>query len=213
MGFLQTATKVGKSGFKIRSAVFWGFLLIWFAFIVINAIVVGFQERSFEPVLIDVGGRMAEPTFALQSQFQQIIDNEGVYDASKGKFKGTLSAAWTYISIISHLYTIFIWFALLMFFFGLVDSSRKLFSFMLSLFIFYIGQVLFILLINPTIGVLGALVVPFGVIIIFIKAIPYLIKPIQIVADQVIPEPNITFPNQSVVNNTIPEVNMTNISY
>lgn len=199
MGILSGAKAVGKAGFGIKRFMIVGFIFFFILFLLIHATIIGIQERSLQAALEDIGPRALEPVLTLKLESQEVLDNQGVFDDSKGKIRGVGGVLQTYSSIGLSLYVIVGWIWALMWASSWVisgDTSRRTLNFILALGLFYIIQTGFLLftLRQSDLAFSEILWIPIGAFFVFFKALPFLIKPIN---NMLPPPQNIT------VNGTI----------
>lgn len=195
---LQAAQGVSKLGFF--GMISYGFLTLFVLLLVLNTIYVAVQEKSFTPVIKNLGETLLLSTQQVSEISREIIANDGAYIKTDNFWTGI----WNYISMYGklfiYIYSIYgwIWFIMLLLEWGpLYTGGHKFSVLLLALMIFFTLQAL-ILVGNAGISkdidcfsgcdksVMYYVTLPVTWIFDLVKAMPLIIKPGTSIASKVV---------------------------
>jgi len=151
--------------------------MIFMIFILLNIVIIGIENKSIEPALQELGERLFSPTVVIDDFFKNIIENKGILFDSNAVFKSSLGLILFVFTLISQLYLMIAWICLLSFAIKHViisDSSKTFASILISIILFMLIQVIYILIFRKEVSPW----VPITVFIDMFKAAPYIVKPI-----------------------------------
>lgn len=174
-----------STGFRFGTMLRVVFFFAFFALIIVNAIVIGIEEKSIRPVIVDLGTRITKPVLVIEEESYKIIQNKGVYDGSEGIIRGVIKTVVTYADLFSAIFMIILWLMFLMTAMSWLpfsgDNSRPFTNLVLAVSSFYLIQVTYLAYINwySDVGLLSILSIPIQSIGTFFQAIPFLIAPIS----------------------------------
>jgi hypothetical protein len=193
----QASTVAGSSGSIFGGfGRFFGKLLftgrIFFLIVILvfaNAVVQSFSLHSFQPLVDDVFAKFVVVTNDLSEKSLAIIEHQGLYDPSDGMLKGIALYVWHLFELISALALMLLWLR------GLVWIIEKLpgtfsgntfVNYAFAIFIFIIGQVIFVLIysavnqeIHSASDAFDVAAIPIQAFSNFAHAIPYVLKPVE----------------------------------
>jgi hypothetical protein len=187
MGIFTSALPAAKFG--VRTGWSWTskikFLLmsIFFAVLLINAVIISIQAHSIEPGLKDIGGRLLFTTENLNTESLKIISNGGVFPNTGEFFKDIWIMFIILSGLLTSIFIIYIWLKLFSFVAKhmiIFDDSKTAVSYIIATGIFFGLQVALIVFFtdkSPTI--------PFIAFSNFIKAIPFAFSPMAKIADKI----------------------------
>lgn len=99
-------TSLGRIGTNTSRGLFWWFRLgilgVFLAFILINSIIIGFEQKSIDPVIQDLGDRFLNPLLTLQEESNKLF----IEDTSQLSLFDKLFSYWDFFSCI---YVIYLW--------------------------------------------------------------------------------------------------------
>lgn len=192
--------RVASKGIWIKRFFIFTIMFIVFMIIFANAIVQSVQQRSFQPIVDDLGFRWLQTTFALEEESQTIIDQGGVYEANSGFFGSSGQAFFSISGTLGPILIIYVWIRVLMYIAARSPLSGDISQWgnhlAIAVTFFFFLQILILLLFGHG-G--QSFVIPFRAFWTFFKAIPFILSPMSAIAERFIGEgSNIT--NVSVPN-------------
>lgn len=190
--------------FKIKFLIF----IVIFAIILFNSILVFVQTGNIDPLVTEVGGRIAYTTMNLNIESLKIISQGVVIDTSQGFFNGIWEASQLYSKLFTSIFFIWVWISLLSWLVEkspIGDASRWFVNNSIGFIFFMIIQLLFLLFIQPNdITKMEALKIPFIAFFNFFKALPIIIAPFVNLASKFSEiDLNKTMVNKTIINQTI----------
>lgn len=180
--------QAGSSGFKVFSKVFFISLAIFvFAIIFFNAVYQSIDQKSFTPILTEVGYRFLLATEALENSCNEIITQGGLYLQDDS----LLRKSWNFIDFFTNVFfalgVIILWFKILMAiikrsFFSTKDNWFVTFTLALLFFLiimwgFSIGSAAIAHEINTWNDFGHILGTPFRAVKSLWEVIPYILEP------------------------------------
>ncbi len=197
--------KAVSSIFTFRRVFFWGVIFTLIAIIFANAISESIRTKSFEPLVNEVGSRLLLVTQNIEDASQEVIDKQGVYNPEGGFFGDTWEVISTFAELIFAMMMFYMWIKVLMFIFShsfLSENDKWFVNFALSLMMFFILEVIFIITaaainneITGAFDVFRLMAIPITSFIAFFKAIPYILSPIANTVGDYIDKSNTTIQN------------------
>lgn len=194
------AKATGISGLSFLSKIKISFMIVAFAVIFLAAIIQSVENRSIEPLINEVGGRIAATTLDLNQESLKVIAQGKIIDTTQGIWKGLWASLVTYSGILSSLYFMLVWIMLLSWmveksFVG--DSSRWFYNTSWGIILFIFFQIVYLLFVQPgDITKQEALTIPFVAFWNFFKAFAIVIAPFAKFAERFAIENN-----QTIVEN------------
>ena len=143
------AKGIGSTFVFLRKFAFFSLLFVVFLIIFSNAIIMSVEQKSFEPLLNELGGRFFLASQSLETASLDAIERGGIYDPA-GPWYGDV---WEFVSNLSELIfavmVIWMWLRVLMWIVKktpLSDESRWFTNFTLALLTFIVLEAAFILI-------------------------------------------------------------------
>lgn len=159
-------------------------LFILLLFILINSIIIGVHEKSFDAVIKDLGSRFLTPTLKIQEFSNKIINQQSICNTNEviwvcvGKY---IFSIWDFLV---QFYITYLWIRALMFVAThliIADDSKPMASLIVALIIFLFFQVAYIALYLK-----GDPLSPLKAFVDLFKAIKYFIKPVANIGETLI---------------------------
>ena len=167
-------------------------------FILANIVMIFIEKRDFSQTLFNVGETFFLSTKSLSASSLEIINKGGVIDVSKGFFSSLFLIFKTYSNLFLALLSVIFWINIIAWFIEhspVSDTSNPFKTYLMAIVLFYFIQLVFILGYSGYKGEIKGLVgdnsvlyyikLPLFAFWDFLKAIPYLFKPISQVCSQV----------------------------
>lgn len=148
-------------------------LLFFMFFIVLQVVIIGFQTHNPDEVVSKVGSMLLNPLNHLQETSLQILSQKGFYDASGGVLKGFFGCFYVLWGVFVNLYTVWLWIQLFRWIFIKLNNSERVYGTVVGTIIYILLQMVYLAKIGESIWI------PFTAIGNFLKAVPYLIKPVS----------------------------------
>lgn len=186
---IQPVTQAsGMSFFRILS---FSFLGIFIFLLLINTLYVAIEEKSIMPVLKNLGDTFLLSTEHISDISKEIVANDGGYIRSDDFWTGIWNYIKMYGMLYIYLYSIYCWFAILIWIYGhspFSDTSLQFKNFFLALITFILLQSILLLAyagVNKEVGcfydcpksAIYWIELPVTWIIDFLKALPLILKP------------------------------------
>ncbi len=151
-------------------------LIVWvlsIVFLIVNSYLDGGLVETFNYA----GGELATPTFQINEQSQEIIQQGGIYPDNGSFFNNIWIMFKSYGALIFAIFNLYIWlrfykFVALIIFTG--DSSRVTSNWLIALAFFFLLQIIFIGFFHTELGLEG-IVIPFVAFYNLFKSLPYLL--------------------------------------
>ncbi len=166
---------------KLRKLITLSLFTFIFGIVFIGAVIDSIKERTFEPLIVEVGGRVFAVTHNLKTDSLEIIKNQGVYDPDDGFFTRSWSIIKTYAGLVSDL--LIMWILLKFFIFIATtfltgDRAKVGPNFLVGLVLFFGSQVVFVMFAYGP----DKFMAPFSAFLDFGRALPHIISPIAEIA-------------------------------
>lgn len=180
-----------SSGMGLFGFLTYGFLSLFIFLLICNTIYIGLQEKSFTPMLTNLGNTFLLSTQHISEISKEITQQGGAYVRTTDFWSGVGSYIWMYAKLFLYLYTIYGWLWLIMLILEwspLYTGGHKFTVLLLAFGIFFVLQAL-ILLGNAGIakeigcfsGCDKSVIYYFTLPVMWLKdlfvALPYIIKP------------------------------------
>lgn len=156
------------------------FFVIFFMFLILNAILISVEERNIGAGLKDLGERVFSPTTVIYDTTNNILENEGVYQQT-GNF---LSDIWNfftiYLALFSSIYAIWMWLVVwskLWLWFFVQDTSKQTLAYICAFFTIITLQLLYIAFFVE--ASLESIMIPIMAFVNLFRSLPYLVNPIK----------------------------------
>lgn len=174
VGAASVASKLGKV-FSI--SVF----LILFSIILSNAAFESIEQKSFEPIIKDLGKRFVGVTQDLGDQSLKVIERRGVFDASLPLHSIAWEIFLVYGIFLASLASLFVWiklFAIIIEKSPLSDSTSDFKNYGFAIIFFFAFQVVYLLATTENPNKFEVIAAPFISFVHLWNALPYFISPI-----------------------------------
>ncbi len=186
MPWKAVAKRAGGMGARVGWTLFTKlkFLLfgLIFSIMLINAVLISIEASDPGVGVKYIGDKWLLVTEQLGQHSNDIINQGGLYDGGEGFFKGVWNLMKDLYWLFESLIIIYIWLKVLSFValhMILWDSSKTAVAYLIAIGIFLSGQVVTILAFTDK-----PLITPFIAFWDFIRAIPYIFKPITNIAEK-----------------------------
>lgn len=206
----QVSVVVKKGIFSKLSGLFkHGFLIIFILIVVSQAIIIAINSQDPVYAIKEIGGRIFFATDTLSKESLFILEQGSVYNDSLNTLDATWQLIKTYSKIFEAIYSIIIWIKVLMLVVAWLpisgESARNTINLSLSVFIFFMAQMLFLALFPPdNLTAFEALRLPFSAFKDLWHATPILVAPVTEVINK------ITDNSGTVNNSVVSAINTTN---
>jgi hypothetical protein len=203
MGFRSAASVAGTAtkGMFWWARIFLKMTLLFIAvfFVLVASVSKGIEERDVSVVFLDLGTRFLAVTGSLAEESQKVIDNQGIYDSSKGFFAKIWDGLRNVAGLARAVIFLYIWIKVLGWLFGKSPWSNESQWFVnrsAGFAIFMVTQIVVVVVVaavsgeitnyfGPEDSVRYYISLPFRSLYLFIQAVPYLLSPIAGVADTI----------------------------
>jgi len=184
MAFNQVASKTASrfAGRALGTYLKFSLYFVFLLFIILNAIIIGIEEKSLAPVLQDLGQRIVAPMYEIYESSTDIAEN-GVLPQDNTPFMNIIFMFKNYVLLFFNLAVIVGWIRFIYWIIHRFDSSQQVLWTFMSIFIFLTIQWLYIAYFTD-----GSLMDPLYAIGAFIKIIPILIDPFTQIAVEQAPD-------------------------
>lgn len=176
-----------KPGLSILGILKYGSLAIFLLIFIINIGYKAIETKSLTPVIQEVGNNLLYSTLKISELSKSIIDNGGIYSPQNNFWDGIKYFLISFSSLFENLFLVFLWvsiFSWLIPYTGLSSADEKLKKLIFSLIIFFMFQIVVILItagINHNINSfeqgISLMLIPFTCFIDLFRALPYILKP------------------------------------
>lgn len=159
-----------------------GAITLFCIFILLSALIDSMNANDPSVFISSIGKKLIFWMDELQSTSQNIIDSEGVFDASQGKLKAIWEVILVYGTLFSSLFVVWIWVHIFAVVYGWISQSDHLSTFknhLFGLLIFLTIQSIYLLVFVDNPDKIALLLSPYRALWVFMKSIPYLLSPIS----------------------------------
>lgn len=160
------------------------FILLFLS--LLNSGVNSYKEKSIMPFVNDIGGKLFLSTKTLAVESKNIINNDNLYDFSKGKIKGFVYLIINLSKFIFPLLIIYLYLKFFSFLYSNINQTSKLAQMTFAILTFYIIQIIFILSVDAIAGNIHSakdaandLIIPLKAIMLFFRAVFVIILPMS----------------------------------
>ena len=157
------------------------FFIVIACFFVINAVLVGIEEKNFFAGLEDIGNKLIYSTQQLSESSNEIYSNGFVIDSSDG----FLTIIKTYWNLISSFLGVLLWIRIFAWIINGILKLPAFFNFVVGLVLFVLIQII-VLLLFSTGNKMDVALTPITCIWHFVRILPIIFKPFRDVMNRFI---------------------------